>query len=371
MESRFGHDFSRVRVHTDAKAAKSAQAVNAHAYTVKQDMIFGAEQYAPKTASGRQLLAHELTHVVQQKRNHSPQQLLSLGAINDAAEYEADTIAHQIDAGQPIDSVHTQSNPKIQRFVKVDKPVDKIPNPGGKGLDQTNAATVLSYLTTLCPGGSVAVDSSGNVSINHAFCTDTPLAAGLAGPPTPSPALLSKERTGCTCLCDLGNSKNLWTIKVDDSNWPQTNFDDPDAAAGKKPGGSGGTVTTPSPNSPKLWGAATVSGKALNVDPWLVLGHELCGHGWLGNQGRSEPEKPLRGEGGHQETVQRENELRKEHGIELRGTFKDPECGESFWREKKSPAKVNWSTYRAVCQKWRDDYNKKHGTKYKITDKIP
>jgi Domain of unknown function (DUF4157) len=66
MESRFGHDFSQVRVHTDAKAVESAQAVHSVAYTVGQDIVFEAGQYAPKTNSGRQLLAHELTHVIQQ-----------------------------------------------------------------------------------------------------------------------------------------------------------------------------------------------------------------------------------------------------------------------------------------------------------------
>lgn len=67
MEPRFGHDFSRVRVHTDAKAAESARAVNALAYTVGRDVVFDAGQYAPRTPAGQGLLAHELTHVVQQR----------------------------------------------------------------------------------------------------------------------------------------------------------------------------------------------------------------------------------------------------------------------------------------------------------------
>ena len=66
MGLRFGHDFSRVRVHTDAKAAESARAVNAVAYTVGHHMAFGAGQYVPETSEGRRLVAHELTHVVQQ-----------------------------------------------------------------------------------------------------------------------------------------------------------------------------------------------------------------------------------------------------------------------------------------------------------------
>jgi LysM repeat protein len=60
-------DFSRVRVHTDQRAAASAQELNALAYTVGNDVVFGAGQYAPQTTSGRALLAHELTHVLQQQ----------------------------------------------------------------------------------------------------------------------------------------------------------------------------------------------------------------------------------------------------------------------------------------------------------------
>jgi len=66
FEPRLGHDFGDVRVHADAKAAESARAVNALAYTVGRDVVFGAGQYAPNTNKGRKLLAHELTHVVQE-----------------------------------------------------------------------------------------------------------------------------------------------------------------------------------------------------------------------------------------------------------------------------------------------------------------
>jgi hypothetical protein len=66
MESRFGHDFGKVRVHADPKAAKSARALNALAYTVGSDIVFGAGMYAPETEGGRKLLAHELAHTIQQ-----------------------------------------------------------------------------------------------------------------------------------------------------------------------------------------------------------------------------------------------------------------------------------------------------------------
>ncbi|HEY0764461.1 MAG TPA: DUF4157 domain-containing protein [Pyrinomonadaceae bacterium] len=66
MEPRFGHDFSNVRVHTDARAAESAAALKAQAYTIGNHVVFGNGNYLPGTSSGQQLLAHELTHVVQQ-----------------------------------------------------------------------------------------------------------------------------------------------------------------------------------------------------------------------------------------------------------------------------------------------------------------
>jgi hypothetical protein len=66
MESRFGQDFSPVRVHADAAAATSARHLQAHAYTVGRDIYFNSGQYAPESFEGRKLLAHELTHVVQQ-----------------------------------------------------------------------------------------------------------------------------------------------------------------------------------------------------------------------------------------------------------------------------------------------------------------
>jgi hypothetical protein len=66
MEPRFGRDFGGVRLHTGAKAAQSARAVDALAYTVGQAVVFGSDQYKPNTQTGRRLLAHELTHTLQQ-----------------------------------------------------------------------------------------------------------------------------------------------------------------------------------------------------------------------------------------------------------------------------------------------------------------
>jgi hypothetical protein len=66
FEPRFGHDFGRVRIHADGRAARSAEAIGALAYTVGNDVVFASGAYAPASTAGQRLLAHELTHVVQQ-----------------------------------------------------------------------------------------------------------------------------------------------------------------------------------------------------------------------------------------------------------------------------------------------------------------
>lgn len=69
LSGRFGHDFAQVRVHDDARAAAQADALGARAYTLGEDIVFGAGQYRPGHPDGRRLLAHELAHVVQQRGN--------------------------------------------------------------------------------------------------------------------------------------------------------------------------------------------------------------------------------------------------------------------------------------------------------------
>jgi thiol-disulfide isomerase/thioredoxin len=76
FESRFGYDFSQVQVHSDARAAESAHAVNALAFTRGHDIVFGAGNYSPQTTDGKRLLAHELTHVIQQGSDSVPSRTL-------------------------------------------------------------------------------------------------------------------------------------------------------------------------------------------------------------------------------------------------------------------------------------------------------
>jgi Domain of unknown function (DUF4157) len=110
FETRFGHDFSRVRVHTDNEAAEAAQAVQARAYTLGSDIVFGKGEYAPTTPSGRRLLAHEMTHVVQQRQGaamimRQPQQTTTtppsaLDQLPDAAKQK---LTFDTEATKPLD----------------------------------------------------------------------------------------------------------------------------------------------------------------------------------------------------------------------------------------------------------------------------
>jgi hypothetical protein len=72
FEPRFGRDFGRVRVHTGTRAAKASRAIDAQAFTLGQNIVFGPGRYAPGTTEGRRLLAHELTHVIQQRATKTP-----------------------------------------------------------------------------------------------------------------------------------------------------------------------------------------------------------------------------------------------------------------------------------------------------------
>jgi len=101
MEPRFGHDFSGVRVHTDPRAAESAEAVNAHAYTVGSDVVFAPGQYQPTTEAGNAVLAHELSHVVQQD-GVSGQAAGTISHPSDSSEREADAVAGNVLRSEPV-----------------------------------------------------------------------------------------------------------------------------------------------------------------------------------------------------------------------------------------------------------------------------
>ena len=115
MEPRFGHDFSKVRVHADTAAGQSAQSVNARAYTVGQHTVFADGQYAPHTTTGQRLLAHELTHTIQQRMHSSVMRAgLSISSPTDESEREADAIAEAVLNGKN-GAITAADNPHLAR----------------------------------------------------------------------------------------------------------------------------------------------------------------------------------------------------------------------------------------------------------------
>ena len=101
MEPRFGHSFADVRVHAGGRAAASAEAVGAHAYTVGRDVVFGSGKYAPASADGRRLIAHELAHVVQQSGGAPAlRPSLAIGPVDAPEEREAAAAADAVASGR-------------------------------------------------------------------------------------------------------------------------------------------------------------------------------------------------------------------------------------------------------------------------------
>jgi len=127
MESRFGHDFGRVRVHADERAAESARAVNAKAYAVGSHIVFNAGEYQPRTAVGLGSLAHELTHVLQQGagRTGPIPKRIEIGVPGDSVEREAELIGRG--GGPPV--VPVQDRPCLRKQTQGEDQIKKEPPP--------------------------------------------------------------------------------------------------------------------------------------------------------------------------------------------------------------------------------------------------
>lgn len=338
FEARFGRDFGDVRVHTGERADRAAASLRARAFTVGRDVFMRSGEYRPDSRSGRRLLAHELTHVVQQTGG----------------------------SGAAGDSVARRSDERVMRTLSVENPSQAVPGAFPGGVYQTNRETVQNHLDRLCPGYA-AVEGSGDVTIDEDLCLELDFAAAsliprpeVAGTQTPA---------GCGCVCDVVHSSNDWEIQTH-LGGPTTGFYSTAGAYGTEPGGTGGIIKIPSPNAETVYGAVTESGERLPAEPWLLFAHELCGHAWLADRGREPNRNPPRwgrGGGGHEATVERENQIRREHGIPERGDYRDPYCGESYSVENGS---YDWS-HIGKCMNWRQEYNRRHGTNYDITDDMP
>src|SRR5215510_4746365 len=113
FEPRFRHDFSKVRVHTDDRAAESAEAINASAFTAGRDVVFAHGEYAPGTKRGQQLLAHELAHIVQQGgmaaiSGPGGSATLPLGTSDHSSERQASSAVQIVEHGWNPASSHPE-----------------------------------------------------------------------------------------------------------------------------------------------------------------------------------------------------------------------------------------------------------------------
>lgn len=140
FEPRFGYDFGHVRLHTGPLAADSARAVNALAFTVGRDIVFAAGQYAPETTAGQRLLAHELTHVVQQGdqstlRKAAPIKPVEAARAGSLDEEEKEIEDESVEPEPPAEEmIEAEAPPEIQRmpahgFLTVQRQADSYPPP--------------------------------------------------------------------------------------------------------------------------------------------------------------------------------------------------------------------------------------------------
>lgn len=130
MESRMGHDFSDVRVHSDERASASAQAVNAHAYTVGNNVVFQRDRYDPGSDEGKRTLAHELTHVVQQ-RSGPVDGTPAAGGIkisdpSDRFEQAAERNADAVMAATPTAAESPGAGAHVQRQEEEEEPLQAL-----------------------------------------------------------------------------------------------------------------------------------------------------------------------------------------------------------------------------------------------------
>jgi peptidoglycan/xylan/chitin deacetylase (PgdA/CDA1 family) len=157
METRFGRDFSNVRVHTGPAAAASARELDAPAYTVGRHLVFGDGSYAPETAGGRALLAHELAHSVQEGGLASePHRALEVEPRGSAAERLAETVARGVRRGPSAGAAAAVGRPAVGRLLRATRNFELTFDDGphtaelGKGKNRTE-----KVLDTLKAKGSI------------------------------------------------------------------------------------------------------------------------------------------------------------------------------------------------------------------------
>jgi hypothetical protein len=165
MEPHFRYDFSNVRVHTDAKAARSARAVDALAYTVGQDVVFGLGQYAPHTDNGQRLIAHELTHVIQQSQSVGlPHRTIEIDKSGSPEEVEATQNEHSIQQSTQAVGIMLQRHDDPNQYLSGTNAV----------FDSQGEARMaaLAEATALGPGHTITHDPMPSRGLPHYHVVD-------------------------------------------------------------------------------------------------------------------------------------------------------------------------------------------------------
>jgi len=275
MEPRFGHDFSRVRVHANSKATESAKAVNALAYTVGQDVVFGDGQYAPGTSAGQKLLAHELTHVVQQSGSGTRSSIV-LGDVDSVYEREAESVSARL-GEMPVENSATGKKP---------------------GLTATHSNVVQRIAPLAAAAGGFAVGAIiGIASFEAALDYGKSLATRFPGWLGVLPNCPCKETAVIADTAKWGRDKNPllgWFHPGAASSYRSN------AAFSSKPGSAHGQQCTydsagnlitegPGAGTPDSWSPNTngAAHTAYDVATWQLLGWNIYNRYWRPNNGNS------------------------------------------------------------------------------------
>ena len=285
FEPRFGHDFSEVRVHTDAAAGRTADALQADAYTLGDHIVFAPGQYRPTQGQGGRLLAHELTHVLQQR------------------------------GAQGVE--HTPSRSTLMGRWKIEDP-STVQVAGG----QSNEQILADGFRKIC-------DLAGVVTRGTARVVEV-----TGGPPA------ANRTEGCDCLRIIQDDHDnllagrpsflqaMPSIGVVLNGW-----------SGTLPSASNPRVGVRHPEGPFEWGYWSGGDQRVQKSFFRTLAHEVCGHMAAAVQRVPSGRGSARG---HNEAILRENKIAAEHGVpaaELRGLDRDEggvtagaHRGESFLR---------------------------------------
>jgi hypothetical protein len=321
LEPRFGHDFSQVRVHTDRRAAQSARAVDALAYTVGREIVFAGGRYQPHQGEGLKLLSHELAHVVQQDGRDSSGPL-RIGPAGDSLEQEADRAESGV--GVARGNGATSLLQRKITLVNTDANMPGDPDaPAEETKDKPKVSTtegVQGWLDKLCPSGGWKVDGQGviNSPRRDTFCAETrsPGQAHFRSSGTP---------TSCQCLCELTAEGSddvrvhvTDALQVEGTTYLASNHGEgttipPQNSGGfdvlvsgleyTKHEGSGDSSPLKGKNQPK---------QEIRSPAWLIFAHEVCGHAWLGRGQDRIIEHALTPQG-DRTSVDIENRIRREH----------------------------------------------------------